>query len=239
MHLETLLYMLVQSDKTLPPPGTTPDFASLSERARRDRVPNEWFQIPTQNLNLGLDDLGIDSGSDNHFGWDNETPQRQAIVPAFEAKARPITNEDFARYLAHVDQQTLPAIWTTSIEESNVGSAEQSDNQPAGTNNIYMNGYSERLTDSYIKGKFVKTVYGKIPLKYALDWPVMASYDELAGCAKWMGGRIPNAEEVWSIYSYVDLLKNKEAEGVQTRTISAVNGYDVFELNICSSSDAQ
>jgi hypothetical protein len=73
------------------------------------------------------------------------------------------------------------------------------------------------------EGKYVKTVFGTVPLKYALDWPVVASYDELAGCAQWMGGRIPTMEEVRSIYSYVDRMKKKEFEALGN-TIPAVNG---------------
>ncbi len=67
-----------------------------------------------------------------------------------------------------------------------------------GTNGV--NGTYSKLTD----GKCVRTVYGAIPLSLAMDWPVVASYDELAGCAQWMGGRIPTLEEVRSIYSYID-----------------------------------
>ncbi len=55
-------------------------------------------------------------------------------------------------------------------------------------------------------------MYGLVPLKYALDWPIFASYDELTACASWMGGRIPTFEEARSIYAYVDSLKKKEAE---------------------------
>jgi hypothetical protein len=68
-------------------------------------------------------------------------------------------------------------------------------------------------------------VYGSVPLKYALDWPIHASYDELAGCAAWMGGRIPTMEETRSIYSHVDGLRSKEAENQLGKTVPAVNGY--------------
>lgn len=51
---------------------------------------------------------------------------------------------------------------------------------------------------------YVRTLYGLVPLKHALDWPVTASYDELAGCANWMNARIPTFEEARSIYSYVE-----------------------------------
>jgi hypothetical protein len=70
----------------------------------------------------------------------------------------------------------------------------------------------------------VRTVYGSVPFRWALDWPVSASYDELAGCAQWMGGRIPTVEEARSIYLYSHMLK-KEAEQKLTKTVPAVNGY--------------
>ena len=75
----------------------------------------------------------------------------------------------------------------------------------------------------FIKGKYVKTVHGLVPLAFAVDWPVAASYDELAGCAQWMGGRIPTQEEVRSIYAYVQRVKTKEVEKEIGKKIPAVN----------------
>lgn len=225
MHLETLLYMLVQSDKILPPPGVAPDFALLSKKAREEVVPNNWVQIPPQTFIVGLDDPETDSGPNRYFGWDNEKPPRQVSVPAFKAKSRPITNEDYARYLEQNGEQDLPSMWTTTVREIDTGSLRKEGGASAQRDGLYLNGNSTSLTDAYLEGKLVKTVYGPIPLRYALDWPMVASNDELSCCAKWMGGRIPTADEVLSIYHYVDVLKTKEAEGVQARTISAVNGY--------------
>lgn len=81
------------------------------------------------------------------------------------------------------------------------------------------------LPSSYLEDKAVRTVYGPVPLKYALDWPIWASYNELAGCASWMGGRIPTFEETRSIYAYADALKREEAEKKLGKTVPAVNGY--------------
>jgi hypothetical protein len=69
MHLETLLYMLLQSDKTLPPTTFTPDFEGDAERAKAARVPNQWFEIPEQRISIGLDDPEDNSGPNRHFGW--------------------------------------------------------------------------------------------------------------------------------------------------------------------------
>jgi hypothetical protein len=63
-----------------------------------------------------------------------------------------------------------------------------------------------------------------VPLKFSLDWPVSASYDELAGCAKWMGGSIPTLKQTKSIYQYADALELKEAARLGKR-VPAVNGY--------------
>jgi len=70
MHIETLLYMMLQSGKTLPPPHIqSPDFKQLAARASAERVPNQWFDIPAQNITVGLDDPedGVDPRL--HYGW--------------------------------------------------------------------------------------------------------------------------------------------------------------------------
>src|SRR5437667_12043078 len=63
------------------------------------------------------------------------------------------------------------------------------------------------LPPSFLEGKAVRTVYGLVPLKFALDWPIFASYDELSTCAAWMGGRIPTFEETPSIVPQPSLTK--------------------------------
>lgn len=74
MHLETLLYMLLQSDRTLPPTKHTPDFEGAAKLAETARVPNQWFLIPEQRITIGLDDPEDNSGPDHHFGWWVEFP---------------------------------------------------------------------------------------------------------------------------------------------------------------------
>ena len=104
-----------------------------------------------------------------------------------------------------------------------------------GHTNGYTNGHangSPPLTNAFLEGKAVRTVYGLVPLKCALDWPVFASFDELAGCASWMGGRIPTFEEARSIYSHVDGLKAKEAEQHLGKTVPAVNAYAFYDTRL-------
>jgi formylglycine-generating enzyme required for sulfatase activity len=220
MHLETLLYMLVQSDRVLPPPSTTvPDFAALAKRSTATAVENKWFTIPETDIQIGLDDSDSDKTTKRYFGWDNERPVRSAHVKSFRARARPITNGEYAAYLTKTGKVEIPASWCEhQYSNSTSGTASKRDSVVNGTHNE-TNGSSTVITD----GKFVKTVYGTVPLKYALDWPVVASYDEVAGCAQWMGGRIPTMEEARSIYNYVDSSKKDELEALGN-TIPAVNG---------------
>ena len=206
MHLETLLYMLVQSDKVLPPPGTAvPDFAALAKRSAATAVKNEWFTIPEQDIHIGLDDPDSDKATKRYFGWDNERPARSAHVKSFRARARPITNGEYAAFLTKTGKTTIPASW---CEEERVSDAARAaSKRDSIINGFYddTNGLSADITDR----KFVKTVYGTVPLKYALDWPVVASYDEVASCAQWMGGRIPTMQEARSIYEYAESLKTR------------------------------
>jgi len=228
MHLETLLYMLVQSERVVPPPGVVkPDFEALAKTSTANAVENQWFTVPDADIEIGLGDPQKDATTTRYFGWDNEKPPRSAHVRSFHAKARPITNGEYAKYLVETGKSALPASWTEHpYSNDEVASKGKRDsvlnghqNGAKGTNGT--NGTSPRLTDC----KYVRTVYGAVPLRYALDWPVMASYDELAGCAQWMGGRIPTMEEARSMYSYVDSLNAPDVEQSLGNTIPAVNGY--------------
>lgn len=70
MHIETLLYMMLQSDKTLPPPHTAqPNFEKMAKQAYEARVPNQWFNVPEQTITLGMDDPEDCTDTSGHFGW--------------------------------------------------------------------------------------------------------------------------------------------------------------------------
>jgi len=212
MHLETLLYMLLQSDRTLPPAGTVrPDFEQLAAKTASRVIENEWFDIPEQEITIGIDDPDNADGEARHFGWDVEKPVRKMAVKALKAKARPITNEEYAKYLVEIGKDSIPASW---IVATNAAAKEQTDGAITG----------EAKLQDFINGKAARTVYGPVPLQYALGWPVSASYDELAGCAAYMGGRIPTHEEIRSVYVYADKIKKQEQPPASGKTIPAVNG---------------
>ncbi|KAK0621601.1 hypothetical protein B0T17DRAFT_618029 [Bombardia bombarda] len=325
MHIETLLYMMLQSDKTLPPPHTQrPDFEKLAAKAHSERVANEWFEIPAQEITIGLDDPEDGTDPNLHFGWDNEKPARQVKVHDFQAKGRPISNEEYAHYMYSKHITKMPASWTQTsgapakkaigvangtvngysnghgIRHGHANGNDDSNGYANGHTNGYTNGHTNghangytdgntnghtngntnghtnrhsngytnvhtngnvnghtngyanghahgytnghadghaeghangykngttMLPQSFLEGKAVRTVYGLVPLKFALDWPMLASYEELVGCASWMGGRIPTFEETRSIYAHADTLKRKEAEKHLGRTVPAVNSH--------------
>ena len=224
MHMETLLYMLIQSDKTLPPGGTMkPEFEQLAAQAKRDAVENEWFDVPEQRIQIGLNDAESAGGPVRYFGWDPEKPAYETRVKTFKAKGRPITNGEYAKYLSDNGKTDLPASWMEVDASNGIDGVNGVNgvNGLNGTNGHHMNG--DAALHDFLAGKAVRTVYGLVPLKYALDWPVAASYDELVACAKYMGGRIPTLEEARSIYVYADGLKKREAAKALGNMIPAVN----------------
>lgn len=242
MHLETLLYMLIQSEKTQQPPGVPqPAFKLLAEQNARSAVPNEWFDIPAQKVSYGLEDPETDVGPTRYFGWDVEKPPRKANTHAFQAKARPITNEDYAQYILHTGGINPPASWVETVSttgHSNGTSAANGSSTTEGkstTNGVSkikcdLNGHvtHSAVASAFLQGKGVRTVYGAVPLEYALAWPVSASYDELVGCAAYMGGRIPSLEEAHAIYANADRMqteKEKAAAQALGKTIPAVNSH--------------
>jgi L-histidine Nalpha-methyltransferase / hercynylcysteine S-oxide synthase len=225
MHLETYLYMLLQSSKTLSPPGATkPEFEQLDAKAEMGSVPNEWFRVPTNEVKIGLEDPENDLGPDRYFGWDNEKSPRNVRVAAFEAQGRPISNGEYARYLWETGSTVIPASWVTTKVKTN----SLNGSLKGATANGFMDTSRDHMALSVhdmLRNVSVRTVYGPIPLQYARHWPVMASYDELAAYARWSGGRIPTLEEARSIYSHVEATKQAAAQEVSSSLISAVNGY--------------
>jgi len=191
MHLETLLYMLIQSPKTRPPPYvSTPDWQELATRGKKPAIDegDKWQFFPSAEVLLGLDDLEDDSTqSDAPFGWDNENPRRKQKVKSFLASKRPITNGDYALFLQHTNG-TVPPSWTGSAPNWSV-----------------------------------KTVFGPVPLSLAIDWPVMASYDDLNAYAHWKGGRLPTEGELRLLQDYLHMKDSVARRNAVT--IDAVNGH--------------
>ncbi|EEP75506.1 conserved hypothetical protein [Uncinocarpus reesii 1704] len=218
MHLETFLYMLLQSDKVLPPPEIMqPDFEYLAIRSAQESVPNEWFTVPEQTISIGLDDPGSAQIPTQSFSWDNEQPRRSAKVHSFEAKGRPITNGEYAKYLEANEPRAIPASWTKSPKSFSKSNGLVNGNTN-GANGHGINGAS--TAPQFLEKYCVRTVFGPVPLRFAADWPVIASYNELEGYANWANCRIPTFEEARSLYQYSAFLKSSADSSV----CAAVNG---------------
>lgn len=220
MHLETFLYMLLQSERVLLPTGhSMPDFEALARAAEFSRSENQWHNVPAAKISVGIDDPENDLPPDRFFVWDNERPQRTVEVPAFQTQSRPISNGEYAKFLEVTQKGSLPASWTNTARTAPVANGVNGhvvlDDETAQESGV--------ASSKFLENKAVRTVFGPIPLKYALDWPVMASYDELAAFAEWANGRIPTFEEARSIYHYVESSR-LEAEKVSSNLVPAVNG---------------
>lgn len=217
MHLETLLYMLLQSDSTLSPPGVLkPDFVSGRAVEVDSSSEDHWTTVPSSIITVGMDDPESppDTTGIRHFGWDNEKPAHKNVhVESFKIRSYPITNGEYAKYLESTGSSKIPASWREDPKAKEV----------------YLNGDASTINNatpirSFMDRYSVRTVFGPVPLKLALDWPAITSFDELNGCANWMGGHIPTADQVRAVYEYVE--KNDTmVEKTLSQKVDAVNGH--------------
>ncbi|CEH17507.1 hypothetical protein CBOM_03925 [Ceraceosorus bombacis] len=193
LHMETLLYMLMQSPNTLPPAGfTAPDWPSLARQwdAADAAVGGEAARTALLHFKaapviIGHDDddrqdakFAISKPSKKvedlnaqlhaSFGWDNESPARVMQTGAFAAEAAPISNGQYLKYLQDHklvgDADAVPSSW--------IGAGSSSDPFR------------------------VRTVYGPVGMSVAHLWPLCASGKQLADYAASKGGRLPTHAEL-------------------------------------------
>jgi formylglycine-generating enzyme required for sulfatase activity len=191
LHMETLLYMLLQSDKTLPPAGfMPPDWATLQrdwdaadarqggQRAREQLVSfgparvvlghvdddAKDFDVKASRASSDVADLNEQLGRPE-FGWDNETQRPATQCDAFAISAAPISNGQYLAFLQATRSSAVPASWVL----------------PAGAD---------------VDEARVRTLYGAVQMSVAHLWPVQASGKELAAYCAWKGGRLPTHVEL-------------------------------------------
>lgn len=171
-HLETLLYILLQSPETRTPPGfTPPPFAQLAKQWAAVPKPSTPYAEIAGPVVMGHDDQEPDDFADGTeltadpmhvLGWDNESPARTVDVAPLRVEWRPISNADFyAFWRAQDGKMEMPKSWV--------------------------------LENGEVK---VKTFYGPLPLAIAGTWPCLASYEALLAYAQSKGGRIPREHEL-------------------------------------------
>lgn len=134
LHLETLLYMLIQRAGcgTLPPAGfTTPAWESLATSWDATPPPqSRSVTLGPATVSIGHDDpeasdtdSAVASDVDGHeFGWDNEHPRREVHVDKFDISWRPVTNGEFYEFYSGEGKNKvqLPASWVEEKGETKV-----------------------------------------------------------------------------------------------------------------------
>jgi len=171
MHLETLLYMLVQSPNlSFPKDLALPDWKIMSESEEPPETRSYTktcpiFSVPKGSVSLGHNDDEDSDFSDTgtaEYGWDNERPERVVPVDNFDIQVRPVTNGEYFEYFLNTKDGTTPASW--------------------------------QKMDSGTMG--VRTVFGLCPMSYAENWPVQVSYCEAKKYADYCGMRLPTEPEM-------------------------------------------
>ena len=221
MHLETSFYQMIFMKDVLPIPGKTiPNFNALEKEARNSMVDNEWFTIVGRDVIIGAP---RPVSTDGPFYWDNEMPARKHSVRSFSAKARGITVGEYAWYLWENGMAGLPKSWTNAPGSVLLNGASYPDTFNDVLRDAYDIGESRSVPASFLKDKYLLTVFGSQPLAAMLSHPFMGSYDEANGYAKYVGGRIPTREEEESIYAQVEETKVENAFMIQkTETFANV-----------------
>jgi L-histidine Nalpha-methyltransferase / hercynylcysteine S-oxide synthase len=166
MHLETLLYMLVQSPNIHTPSGVKATSWDIHATTTLSNAP--LHMVHAGSVTVGHDDIErLDDDQDltpgNEFGWDNENPKRQVAVNSFKIQSRPVTNGEYYTYLKESDLlDKMPCSWL-------------------------------RSEDGQL---MVKTVFGPCPLEAAADWPVSVSGYQAEAYAASKGMRLPTEHEL-------------------------------------------
>ncbi|CAG8451069.1 12395_t:CDS:2 [Ambispora gerdemannii] len=174
MHLETILYMLIQSNNTQPPQGVVPPHW---ETAEIDAPEARLIEIPGQTITLGHDDNEETDDQDPitlAFGWDNERPPREFNVASYKIQSRPITNKEYLDFLKATDAKAdeYPSSW------------------------IQITNSSSQLMEYK-----VRTVFGPVDMSLAKNWPVMLSHEHASKYAEWKGMRLPTEAEMRLFYT--------------------------------------
>ncbi|KAI9140523.1 C-type lectin protein [Paraphysoderma sedebokerense] len=225
MHLETILYMLVQVDPSkINPPPKVPKPKYVMNTSPKSLDTSPIVSIPKITFKIGLDDLedpnangdsGIDTDSDsekhsnkskrptNHFGWDNEKPEREVSVESFNLQTRPISIGEYVHFLDRNKNESKTASSSTTWDQSLI--------PPSWTSHSWSKyGYA------------IRTVFGPIPLENVLDHPVavpqtLATLYAAAISTADRLYRLPTEDELRLFYN---LVGNTDSANSDSRSIS-------------------
>ena len=179
LHAETLLYMLIQraGSGTIPPPDfTPPPWESLAQTWNALPKPaSPTVTLGPATVTLGHDDVESE----------DEDPSKKMDVKGHEfgwdneSPKREEEVKEFRISWRPVTNGEFYAFYT------NDGKGEVT--LPASWVEI----------DGEIQ---VRTLYGPVPMKIALDWPLLTCYDNLSKYATVKGGRLPTEAELRLFY---------------------------------------
>ncbi|KAJ3021905.1 hypothetical protein HKX48_007486 [Thoreauomyces humboldtii] len=194
MHLETLLYMLVQSPTTLPPNGVLEPIPSHAEPEPVRMVRVQDASIVQTGINdPESDDFAADRNVPPAYGWDNEKPVRDLPAPApYEIQSRMVTISEYVAYLDQVqdrwnDVDLIPASW---------GSLGSSTPPTPGSS---PNGSTSHSTARGSARFGLKTPFGIRPLDHFRASPVSLSYNQAFKYACVQGMRLPSENELRTV----------------------------------------
>ncbi|KAJ1502422.1 hypothetical protein HMI54_006738 [Coelomomyces lativittatus] len=105
MHLETLFYMIWQTDPTLL--HTSHPLIQLNQQEpHQDLPPAHWVAFKSCTIPMGTQE---------EFSWDLEKPERMIEVKAFEIQSRPVSNLEWYQYIMKKEPKDrmdlLPSTW--------------------------------------------------------------------------------------------------------------------------------
>jgi len=167
MHQETLLYMMqrLSFDLKLRPSWLPPVTLGRGRPPATKPVP-----AGTATLGAALADLS--------FGWDNEFPPVQVLVPAFQVDQTPVTNGQYLDFVTDGGYRR-PELW--SHDDWEWSRAEKLDAPP-----VWMESDGRRL---------YRGLFDLLPLDSVADWPVYVSLAEARAYARWQGKRVLSEPE--------------------------------------------
>lgn len=176
MHLETILYMIVQSPNFKHLPVTPPSwYRRHTDQYRVTKLSildhANMISFDGGNVEIGIDELEETDislavpQSEINFGWDNEHPKRVVSVLPFELQSRPVTNGEYWLFWKDTDEDRhlFPAAW-----------------------------YFENECDQSPK---VRTIFGLCEFHSALNWPVQVSCQQAEAYATKNRMRLPTEPE--------------------------------------------